>query len=183
MSGTNSAALREVLSSDYETFAKRLARRLGSADLAREVLHETFLRMDRVSDSVTVQSAAGYILRMAINIAKDRRRKDSRYLNDAEIAGIMDIPDDAPNAFEIVSDRHEFEAFGKALAELSERRRAVFLAVHVENVSHQEIAKRFDINVRTVAFDLQHTMEHLSRRLGRKAVRRFGPRPKDSSSI
>ncbi len=119
---------------------------------------------------------------MAINIAKDRRRKDSRHLNNAEIAAIMDIPDDAPDAFEIVSDRHEFEAFGKALAELSDRRRAVFLAVHVENASHQEIAKRFDINVRTVAFDLQHTMEHLSRRLGRKAIRRFGPRAKESSS-
>ncbi len=182
MSGINSAALREVLCSEYETFARRLARRLGSADLAREVLHETFLSMDRVSDSVAVQSAASYIFRMAINIAKDRRRKDSRHLNNAEIAAIMDIPDDAPDAFEIVSNRHEFEAFGKSLSELSDRRRAVFLAVHVENASHQEIAKRFDINVRTVAFDLQHTMEHLSRRLGRKAIRRFGPRAKESSS-
>jgi RNA polymerase sigma-70 factor (ECF subfamily) len=158
-----------------------LARRLGSADLAREALHEAFLRMDRVSDTVSIRSAASYIFRMAINVAEDRRRSDHRLLGATEIDAILDIPDEAPDAFSVVADRHEFDEFGKALAELPARRREVFMAVHVEYLSHQEIAQRFGVTTRTVAFDLQHAMEHLSRRLGRKVARRFGPRPKDVS--
>lgn len=179
MSSSNRNSLRGVLSADYEGLARRLTRRLGSADLAREALHETFVRMDRVSDAVTVRSPIDYIFRAAINVAKDRRKADSRLLSANEIAAIVDIPDESPDSFAIVSDRLEFDEFGKALSELSERRREVFLAAHVEQTPHEEIAKRFGINARTVAFDLQHAMEHLSRRLGRKVVRRFGPRPKD----
>lgn len=179
VSSVNSSALRAVLSADYESFAKRLARRLGSVDLAREALHETFLRMDRVSDTVSIRSAASYVFRMAINVAEDRRRSDHRHLNSAEIDAILDIPDEAPDAFSVVADRHEFDEFNKALAELPARRRSVFMAVHVEQLSHDEIAERFGINKRTVAFDLQHVMEHLGRRLGRKVIRRFGPRPRD----
>lgn len=149
-------------------------------DLAREALHEAFVRMDRVSDAVSIQSAASYVFRMAINVAMDRRRRDRRLLGTAEIDAILDVADDAPDVFSIVAARHEFDAFGEALQELSERRREVFIAVHVDNLSHQEIARRLGVTTRTVAFDLQHAMEHLSRRLGRKVVRRFGPRPKDA---
>lgn len=179
MTNTNSNDLRAALCADYESFTKRLARRLGSIDLAREALHEAFLRMDRVSDAVSIQSAASYIFRMAINVAEDRRRSDSRLLGNAEIDAILDVPDEAPDAFSIVAGRAEFDAFCDALTELAERRREVFMAVHVEHLTHQEIAKRLGVTTRTIAFDLQHAMEHLSRRLGRKVVRRFGPRAKD----
>lgn len=182
MSGTNSSSLRAALSADYEQLAKRLARSLGSADIAREALHETFLRMERVSDAMSVRSPVDYIFRTAINVAKDRRKSDNRLLSANEIAAIVDIPDDGPNAFEIVADRAEFDEFGKALSELSERRRQVFIAAHIEQIPHDEIAKRFGINARTVAFDLQHAMEHLSQRLGRKVVRRFGPKQKDKEA-
>jgi RNA polymerase sigma-70 factor (ECF subfamily) len=182
VSGTNSSSLRAALSADYEQLAKRLARSLGSADIAREALHETFLRMERVSDAMSVRSPVDYIFRTAINVAKDRRKSDNRLLSANEIAAIVDIPDDGPNAFEIVADRAEFDEFGKALSELSERRRQVFIAAHIEQIPHDEIAKRFGINARTVAFDLQHAMEHLSQRLGRKVVRRFGPKQKDKEA-
>jgi len=56
------------------------------------------------------------------------------------------------------------------------------VAAHIEQLAHSEIAARFGINVRTVEFDLQHVMEHLARRLQRKVVRRFGPRPKSAAT-
>jgi RNA polymerase sigma-70 factor (ECF subfamily) len=65
---------------------------------------------------------------------------------------------------------------------LPARRRNVFVAAHIEHLAHSEIANRFGINVRTVEFDLQHVMEYLARRLGRKVVRRFGPRPKSAAT-
>ncbi len=178
MSDSNSKALRAALSNDYESLARRLTRCLGSSDLAREALHETFLRVEQVSDAVSVRSPTDYLFRTAINVAKDKRKRDSRLLSSAEIAVICAIPDDGPDPSAITESRFELKELDKALSELPERRREVFIAAHVEQIPHSEIAARFGINARTVEFDLQHAIEHLSRRLGRKVVRRFGPRPK-----
>jgi RNA polymerase sigma-70 factor (ECF subfamily) len=175
---SNRKLLRASLSADYEDIAKRLTRCLGSSDLAREALHETFLRVDRASEVASVRSPADYIFRTAINVAKDRRRSDRHLLSAAEIAAITDIPDDRPDPSMVAEARIELKELEKALAELPTRRRDVFLAAHIEQLPHSEIAVRFGINVRTVEFDLQHTLEHLSRRLGRTIIRRFGPRPK-----
>jgi RNA polymerase sigma-70 factor (ECF subfamily) len=130
---------------------------------------------------VSVRSPADYLFRIAVNVARDRRKRDSRLLGEAEIAGIMDIPDEGPDPSMVVESRSEFEEFEKALAELPDRRRKVFLAAHLEQLPHRDIAQRFGVNVRTVEFDLQYAMEHLSRRLGRQVTRRFGPRARASS--
>jgi RNA polymerase sigma-70 factor, ECF subfamily len=181
VSGSNSSSLRAALSADYEGLAKRLAICLGSADLAREALHEAFLRAERATDDATVRSPADYLFRTAINVAKDRRKRDKHLLSADEIAAITEIPDERPDPFAVVADRLELKEFSKALAELPDRRRNVFIAAHLEQVSHQDIADRFGINARTVAFDLQHAMEHLGQRLGRKITRRFGPQAKAES--
>ena len=59
---------------------RQLTRRLGSSEFAYEALHETFLRLDRVTDAVLLRSPANDIFRTAINIAKDhhKAKKSSR---------------------------------------------------------------------------------------------------------
>jgi RNA polymerase sigma-70 factor, ECF subfamily len=178
VSDSNRKSLRETLSANYETLAGRLARRLGSLDLAREALHETFLRLDGISEAVPVRSPSEYLFRTAINLAKDRRKSDRHLLSAGEIAAITDIPDDGPDPSMVAESRIELQELDKALAELPDRQRSVFLAAHVDRLHHKDIATRLGINVRTVDFDLQYAMEHLSRRLRRKVNRRFGPRPK-----
>ncbi|WP_315705563.1 MULTISPECIES: RNA polymerase sigma factor [unclassified Bradyrhizobium] len=178
MSDSNSKSLREALAADYEGLTRRLARRLGSADFAREALHETFLRVDRVSDAVEVRSPLDYLFQTALNVARDRRRGDQQLLSAAEIETIVDLADEAPDPAAAAESRIEMQEFEKALAELPTRRRDVFIAAHVHQLPHREIADRLGINVRTVDFDLQYAMEHLGQRLGRKVLRRFGPKAK-----
>jgi RNA polymerase sigma-70 factor (ECF subfamily) len=181
LSDSNSKSLREALAADYEGLTRRLTRRLGSADFAREALHETFLRVDRASDAVPVRSPLDYLFRTALNVARDRRKSDRHLLSAAEVDAIMDVADEGPDPSMVAESRIELKAFEMALAELPARRRAVFVAAHLEQIPHREIAARYGINVRTVEFDLQHAMEHLSLRLGRKILRRFGPRAKPRS--
>ncbi len=178
MSDSNQVSLRNAIAADYDGLIRRLTRYLGSKDLARETLHEAFLRIERVSEVMAIKSPADYLFRIAVNTAKDRRKHDRYLLTDAEIDVICDIPDDDPDPSEIVESRLELRQLGSALSELSERRRSVFLAVHVEGLTHRAIADRLGVTVRTVLFDLQYTMEHLSRRLGRKFFRRLGPAAK-----
>ncbi|WP_322516774.1 RNA polymerase sigma factor [Rhodopseudomonas palustris] len=178
MSDRNSKSLRDALAADYQGLVNRLTRCLGSADVARETLHETFLKVDRVSDAVEIRSPLDYLFRIALNVAKDRNKKDRHLLSAGEIAAIMDVVDERPDPAIVTESRMEIAEFQKALGELPARRREVFIAAHLEQIPHRDIAQRFGINIRTVEFDIQHAMEYLSGRLGRQVVRRFGPRPR-----
>lgn len=176
MSDRNSKSLRDALAADYQGLAKRLTRCLGSSDVAHETLHETFLKVDRVSDAVEIRSPLDYLFRIALNVAKDRNKRDRHLLSSGEIAAIMDVVDEQPDPALVAESRFEIAEFQKALSELPQRRREVFIAAHIEHIPHRDIAHRFGINIRTVEFDIQHAMEYLSARLGRRVIRRYGPR-------
>ncbi|OPF91400.1 hypothetical protein I8G32_01378 [Rhodopseudomonas palustris] len=178
MSNSNSKSLRDALAADYQGLAKRLTRCLGSADAAHETLHETFLKVDRVADAVDIRSPLDYLFRIALNVAKDRNKRDRHMLTASDVAAIMDVVDERPDPAMAAESRLEIAEFQKAVGELPQRRREVFIAAHIEQIPHRDIAARFGINVRTVEFDIQHAMEYLSGRLGRQVVRRYGPRPR-----
>ncbi len=50
------AGLRDLLSDQYDELRVRLTRRLGSEELARESLHETWVRLNRHDDVGPEQS-------------------------------------------------------------------------------------------------------------------------------
>jgi RNA polymerase sigma-70 factor (ECF subfamily) len=167
--------LRDALLAEYEGLSKQLALQLGSADFAREALHEAYLRLDRVSDAVAVRSPKAYLFRTAINVARDRRRAGSYRISAAEVDALLDVVDEAPDPARVVEARSEVEALKQALTELTPRQRHIFLAAVVEELPHREIAKRLGIHVRTVQLDLTQALKYCAGRLKRKLTRRFGP--------
>jgi RNA polymerase sigma-70 factor (ECF subfamily) len=69
----------------------------------------------------------------------------------------------------------EVAALEQAMAELTERQRAILIASRVDDLPQQEIADRFRISVRMVGKELKRALEHCGRRLDRRVVQRFGP--------
>lgn len=181
MAETTQAALRQLLASGYEDFKKRLKRRLGSEELANEVLHDTYLRLARAGNIADVQNPKAYLFRIALNLAADRRQADNRRLTRSEIDALRHIADAALDPARIVEARLEVEALERALEELPARRRAIFIASRVEEVPHQEIAARFGISTRMIEKELKRALEHCAARLDRNVVQRFGPRPREES--
>src|SRR6516162_7836105 len=96
MGNTNWAALRGLLANRYDEFRARLTRRLGSEDLASESLNETWLQLHRQDEATPIQSPAGYVLRMAVNIATDHRRAETKRARRADVKAALDIPDPMP---------------------------------------------------------------------------------------
>jgi RNA polymerase sigma-70 factor (ECF subfamily) len=113
---------------------------------------------------------------MAINIAlrKLRAEKQTVSLDDAKRA--FDIADDAPGPQRSFEAKIEFEAFQRAVAELTQRRRAILYAARIEGKSLQTIATDMEISQRLVEIELKHALAHCALRLNRKIVQRFGPR-------
>lgn len=183
VSETAWAALRQLLVDRYEDFRRRLAHRFGSTEFATEILHETYLRLDRGSAELgTVQSPNAYLFRTALNVAADHRRQaKSRRLSHLEIATLRGIADGALDPTKAVEARLEVAGLEKALEELTPRRRAILIAARLEEVPHAEIAARFGISARMVEKELKRALLHCSLRLDKKLTRRFGPRGPETS--
>jgi RNA polymerase sigma-70 factor, ECF subfamily len=175
----NRVRLRGQLVENYNGLVRKLTRRLGSSDFAHEALHETFLRLERVTDAVQVRSPIDYIFRIAINIAKDRQKARNVRAGVAEIDALLDICDEKPEPARIVEARSEVEAFKRALAQLPARPREVLHSIAVEGQSAEQVAARCGVSVRTVEGDLKLALNHCADCLNYKLVRRLGgPRPR-----
>ncbi|MCI3178665.1 RNA polymerase subunit sigma-70 [Caulobacter sp. CCUG 60055] len=163
MSETTWAALRHRLLGRYDEFVRRLSRRLGSADAAREVVHETYLRLQRVGDIEPIRNPDGYIFRTAINIAKNREVKERRHLGASEIDILMEIPDEGPDPARIAEARSEAAQVRLALAQLPQRRREIFEASWVDETPHAELARRYGVHLRTIQRELDEATKYVRR--------------------
>jgi RNA polymerase sigma-70 factor (ECF subfamily) len=175
----NRIRLRGQLVENYDGLIRKLTRRLGSSDFAHEALHETFLRLDRVTDVEPVRSPADYIFRTAINIAKDRQKAQKYRVSASEIDALLDVCDDGPDPARVAEARSEIEAFKRALAELPPRPREVLCSISIEGQRAQDVAARLQVSLRTVESDLKLALGHCADTLNQKLHRRLGgPRPK-----
>jgi RNA polymerase sigma factor (sigma-70 family) len=167
--------LRTLLTESYYDLKRRLARRLGSADAAGDVLHETYLRLERLDELAVVANPQAYLLRMALNAAFDHEHAEKRTLTTIEIDDLWRLGDDAIDPEAIAVGRSELELFKAALSELPQRSQAILIAARVEELPHSVIAARFGISTRLVQLELRRALEHCASRLQRKVIRRFGP--------
>jgi RNA polymerase sigma-70 factor (ECF subfamily) len=175
-------ALRELLVDRYDVLKGRLARRLRSADLASDILQETWLRLARVGSAGSLRSPEAYLFRMALNVAADERESQKRRLAYSEVDRLMRLDDDELDPERVAAARSEIGALAQALDELPPRRRAIFIMARVGELPHRVIGERTGLSVRMVDRELRKALEHCGQRLDRKVVRTFGPRQSEEQS-
>jgi RNA polymerase sigma-70 factor (ECF subfamily) len=181
MNDSNRAVLQRFLVLGYDELRARLARRFGSVELASDVLHETWLRIENATPADVVRSPKHYLLQMAANVALRRLRAENNFvtLTDAKMA--VGIVDDAPDPESAAIARSEVAALAKALAELTPRRRDILLASRLDGVQLWAIAERLGISQRLVEIELKHALAHCALRVKRNVIKRFGPRSPEAS--
>src|ERR1700730_16940015 len=82
--------LRRRLVERYDELRILLTRRLGSEDLARETLQETGLRLDRGDDVAVMRNPDAYFARVALNLATDRQRLETRRARRADVNAVLE---------------------------------------------------------------------------------------------
>ena len=175
MSATSISLVRLFMERRQE-LRRRLKYRLGSEELANDALQETYLRLERLGDhGAAATNPVGYLFRMAVNAAADQRQTESRYLTGSEVDELLHMGADTLDPERVMHAKFEVELLSVALAELTERQRAILIAARVEDTPLQEIADRFEISVRMVGKELKKALGHCAERLDRKSVQRFGP--------
>lgn len=125
MTETTLKTLRQLLAERYDEFLARLTRRLGSDEAARETLHETWLHLHGKNDPGALQNPTGYLLRSALNLATDRKRKEVQRARRFEVGTLLDVADDAPGPDRDVEARQQVAFLEQVLEELTPRRRMI----------------------------------------------------------
>jgi RNA polymerase sigma-70 factor (ECF subfamily) len=158
-------SLRQLLTTRYEELKRKLTRRLGSAETAAEVLHETYLRLDGVVELGRVRNPGGLLYRIALNVAIDGYRADARWLRRAELEALTRGEEDPLTPERIVLARSEIATLEAALTEMPVRRRAIFTAALVEDLPYRTIADRFGLSVRHVEREVRSALDYAGERL------------------
>jgi RNA polymerase sigma factor (sigma-70 family) len=174
MKESGQAVLLQTLLDDYGPLRSRLARRLGSSDAADDVLQEAYLRLGKLDDLGAIQHPRSYLFRIALNIAADRRRSEARRLERSEVELLLQVETDELDPERIAAARSSVRSLAQALAELPERRRAIFMAARTEGKVISEIAARFDISTRMVERELKQALDHCRARLEINLSQTFG---------
>lgn len=155
----------------YRTALLRfLTRRVGHDD-APDLLQEAFIRMARAkTDPHSVRNDKAFLFQVASNLAADHGRESrrrSRLLTGNEIDAILDIPDETARPADAAQARLEGQSLARALAEMPPRRADAFRLSRLEGLSHQAIAARLGVSVRTIEAEIRMALDHCAERLGR----------------
>lgn len=174
-------SLLRVLMDDYGLLKGQLTRRLGSEDVAGDVLQEAYLRLQRKDEAHPIRHARTYLFRIALNIAADRRRSESRRLARSEVEMLLQIEQDELDPERIASGRASMQQLAEALRELPPRRQAIFIAARLENTPYSDIARRFGVSTRFIERELKQALDHCRERLEINPSQTFGAAPSESS--
>jgi RNA polymerase sigma-70 factor (ECF subfamily) len=156
--------LQGFLVAHYDRLLQKLTRQLCCRDLARECLHDAWLRLDDMDVRLPVKNPEAYVFRMACNVAVDRMRSNRswQYTCDADTE-LEQIADHVPGPEGIVEARSELAAVERTLQQLPRHHRTVLLALRVEEVTREEVAERIDFSLRRVDTVLRQALDHCAR--------------------
>lgn len=181
MSDFGRTMLRQLLVGGYDELKTQLTRRLGSAELAADVLQDTWLRLERAAPVEPIRFPKSYLLRIAYNIALKRRQAEHETVTLDDAMNVLDLADDAPSQASVAESRSELALLQEAVSELTQRQREILFASRLDNVPLAELAARHGISQRWVERELRYAVLHCAQRLDRKVVQRFGPKPREGS--
>jgi RNA polymerase sigma factor (sigma-70 family) len=150
-------------------FLRRIRDPSQAEDLAQEVL----LRMIRVNDADLIENPESYVFKAAANLLLDHKRRTLR--NPTLRARSLDEAAADEFVARLVEDRSPERVLlgeatllevSRALDELSELTRNVFILFRLENMLQKDIAALLGIAQSTVEKHVVRAMVHLAKRCG-----------------
>jgi RNA polymerase sigma-70 factor (ECF subfamily) len=157
--------LSDYLSRHYASLKRRVTRLLGNGDLAGDALQDTWLRLQSREEEDAIQSPGSYLVRVAVNIAMDIQRRQSRSLSIDEVQSLMELSDPAPGPARTAELRSEVTSLLQLIDRMPERRRTILMLVRWEGLPQKEVAARLGLSVRVVEHELKRAHDFLDARM------------------
>jgi len=164
-------AQRAFLTLLFNKYRGALLRHVGrfasSREDAADLVQDTYLRvMDRISVSRFDAEARAYLFQTATNLARDHyRRQRLRSHDSLGDATEATLPASGPTPEQNLAASQVTAALRRAIRDLPEDTRAVFVLARTQDLPYGEIAKRLGIGRRTVERRMADAISFLAHRL------------------
>ena len=163
------ARFLDALYRQYATALLRfISRQNVSPEEAKEIVQETYCRLQQVPQVETLESPRGYLFRTAINLARDtkrQRRRRNDMSNGSDAGTAEDVPSEAPTAYQVLKGEQELAIIRLAIAELNPTCRQVFILHRFGNATYGQIAERLGVSVSMIEKHVSAALAHLKSRL------------------
>lgn len=168
------AAFTELMERHQDRVYRHALRMLGNTQDAEEVLQDTFLQVFRNLGRFEERSRfSTWIYRIATNEALMRLRRSTRrrevFLEETPLGEVEraseEVREFARSALDDVMDRETDEILTKALADLPDEYRVVFVLRDVDDLSNAEVAEILGLSVPAVKSRLHRSRLWLRDRL------------------
>ena len=143
---------------------KYFRRKCGDSIQAEDLTHDVLLRTLGRLEGKAPEVAKGYIFRAAVNRWRDHLRHAT-----LEIASNAGAPVEAAwhneelHPERVLIARQELHRVTRALWQLSERTRDIFVLIRLENMRQQQIADMLGVSLSTVEKEYCKALAHLAR--------------------
>ena len=140
----------------YFTALRMVGNRNDALDMAQEVFLKVWRYASKLPDTVILER---WVYRVTINSCIDRLRSDRNHYRKQKMDNIviLSLIEPGMNPREYAHRIEELNQVKQALAELTERQRAIFVLRHFQNLKMQEISEILSIPLGTVKATLHQT--------------------------
>ena len=152
----------KVFSGVFESYSKTLFTyiyyKTGDSDLAWDVTQDSFLGLWKNCAKVGLNTAKGYVFQTGNNLLKNIFAKEkvrSKYLSRPFKLETRISPEF------LLEEKELREALTKAIEELPEKQRVVFLMSRVDKMKYKEIAEILEISVKAVEKRMANALSSL----------------------
>ncbi len=147
--------------------------RVGTDEDAEDILQDVWYQFSNLAEVDAIESVSGWLYRVARNRITDNYRKRKSESLDAKMDEVEDtdlnlkelLLADNPDPEEENLRQLFWEALFRALDELPENQREVFILNELEDMTLQEIADQKKEKLKTIISRKRYAVQHLRQRL------------------
>ncbi|MBS0331465.1 MAG: sigma-70 family RNA polymerase sigma factor [Proteobacteria bacterium] len=137
-------------------------RRIGNHAEAEDLTQDVLVRVTKHGAEIDASRPDAYVFQIAANLLRDRGRRHvvrANYMQSFEAASASDLEERDPQR--VLQARQSLATVMRAVRELPERTRTVFILFRLEGMKQREIADHLGLSVRTVELHVIRASAHL----------------------
>lgn len=138
--------------------------RTGCSATAEDLMQDTWLKLENAGlEDNAIRNPAGFITRVAQHAVTSHLRNQRRRNEiDDELTDILWENCDLVSPERVLIGRQNLKAVRKALDELPEKTRTIFLMNRIDGISHRQLAELHGITSEAVYYHIRRALEHLA---------------------
>ena len=163
-SSDHRAAVEEMFFVYHGALMRFAIQRLGNHEDAADVVQEIYYRVARKRDVAGLEHPRAYLFQTAVNLLHDRARRDRVRQRDSHVPSHdLVLIEGSPSADRVLAGKQALRSFERALGELSDKCRRVFVLHRFEGMTYSEIAEHCGCSVSAIEKHMMKAIAHLDR--------------------